>query len=77
MIFHYLNAETTFIQFKFRVAHIANALALYHVAHLSFDDSATSVPFFENKWLCLVTTRFHASSLVGIHGAYRTTDVCV
>jgi hypothetical protein len=36
MIFHYLNAETTFIQFKFRAAHIANALALYHVAHLSF-----------------------------------------
>jgi hypothetical protein len=30
MIFHYLNAETTFIQFKFRAAHIANALAPNH-----------------------------------------------
>ena len=77
MIFHYLNAETTFIQFKFRVAHIANALPLYHVAHLSFDDSAPSVPFFENKRLRQVTTRSHASSLVRIHGAYHTVNVCV
>jgi dihydroorotase-like cyclic amidohydrolase len=61
MVFHYPNAETTFIQLKFRVADIANALALYHVAHLSFDDSATAIPFFENKRLRVVTIRSHAS----------------